>query len=133
MCPNHPCDRVPHPTPVRELAIGPHVFSVCQDENHDMHLKADGAKGHCHFDSLVICIDSTLPESLANVILVHEALHAIWHMAGLSALDDLSDELEELIVSALSTGIVDMLQKRATPLHGGRGRPVRVAGVKVAL
>lgn len=92
------------------VAMGPHRYVIRADESHDMHLHADDARGHCHADRLTLCVDSRLPLSVQRDTVLHELLHAAWNQAGLNALTDtLPDGTEELVVSSLSTLLLDAL------------------------
>lgn len=94
-----------------KLKIGPYTYRVSQDRTEMLErcrTEATDLLGHIDHRHLTILIEPTQAETQKQDSLLHEALHAICEMTGLSA--EWGEEREEATVRRLSPALLALLR-----------------------
>lgn len=82
---------------IREINILGVIYTVKEVETVN---KTDPRRGEINFLTNVIKIDSTMPKSLKEQVLMHEILHAVFDLLGLENLSD-----DEKLVQSIATAL----------------------------
>lgn len=82
---------------IQEINILGVIYTVKEVETVN---KTDPRRGEINFLTNVIKIDSTMPKSLKEQVLMHEILHAVFDLLGLENLSD-----DEKLVQSIATAL----------------------------
>lgn len=103
----------PEETAGRVVRIGPYDVRIIVD---DVKLADERAFGLSDFHANTICIRSTLDPAVWRETLLHEILHHAWH---LTALPELAEDHEEVVVRSLSPFLLPFLEDMLEQLRTG--------------
>ena len=91
----------------KSVKIGPHVYSVVDEERAILALRDEGKYGITRPDRLEIHVDPSGAHTQVADTLLHEVLHCIWDQGALRTEDP---GLEERVICSLATGLLDALR-----------------------
>lgn len=88
------------------VTVGPHRFEIRTDDDTRRQLDGNGKLGETHADLLIINVNTDRPGTAVAETVLHEVLHAVWHVAGIAAEYD----TEELVVNAMAPTLLQVLR-----------------------
>lgn len=91
----------------KSVQVGPHVYSVVDEERAVLALRDEGKYGITRLERLEIHIDPNAAHTQVADTLLHEVMHCIWDQGGLRTEDP---ALEERVICSLATGLLDVLR-----------------------
>lgn len=99
----------------RRVTVGPHVVRVLADDVDAVNrLRHEGDRGRCDMQALTIQVDEPgLAPSAAAEALLHEVLHAVTEVAGLTAVDGIDERLEA-VVTAMAPTLLGVIRANPT-------------------
>lgn len=90
----------------RKFKVGPFIFPIItRGQAHHT--------GECDVSNHIIYIDEAAPKDLTDEVELHEALHALFDLTGLSHDLEKHVDLEESIVRRLSPALLSFLRDNA--------------------
>lgn len=96
------------------ITLGPHVWQVRTDPDTADYLRNQAQRGTTDVCTHTIRADADgLSAGALRETLLHEALHACWHTAGLDAEGNPAEEYAEQAITALAPQILHLI--RANP------------------
>ena len=92
------------------IKVASHVYAVVTGPVGATAARHAETRGSTIADDLTIVLAGDLPRSRQRETLLHEVLHACWDESALRSHED-ACKLEELVVTALSQTLVDVLRR----------------------
>lgn len=99
------------------LTLGPHQWQVRTDHDTTTYLRDQGQRGTTDVCTHTIRVDADgLGPGAARETLLHEAIHACFHTAGLDAEGSAANEHAEQVITALAPQLLHLLRANPTLL-----------------
>ena len=91
---------------MKTIQVGPYKYRIVAN---DRVLALDSLAGRCDPNRLEIHLDRNTAPGVQRETLLHELIHAVMDLAGLS--QELADEAEEMYVRRISPVLLDVLRR----------------------